>query len=259
LADRRRGLRILLWVGGVLGGLLLLVIVCLGLIGFALHEPLPQGTPGPQAEQLAESLRDSVDHQAWERTGAISWTFAGFRHHLWDRDRHLDRLVEGDLTVWIDLSTRQGRAERDGVALQGTELDAALSSAWAAWANDSFWLNPVVKVFDQGTTRGLVELPDGGQGLLVEYSSGGVTPGDAYLWIPGPDGRPQAWKMWVSVMPIGGMEVSWEGWQQLSTGAWVATTHDSPLGLSMQVTDIEAAESLGELVEGGDPFAEIVP
>jgi hypothetical protein len=49
---------------------------------------------------------------------------------------------------------------------------------------------------DEGTTRSLVKNEDKTNGLLVSYASGGVTPGDAYLWKLDANGLPQSYKMW---------------------------------------------------------------
>jgi hypothetical protein len=58
--------------------------------------------------------------------------------------------------------------------------------------------------------------------------------------------------MWVSIIPIGGLEASWEGWIQLSTGAWVSTVHEvGPMTLTL--TDVKGAASVMELL-GEDPF-----
>ncbi len=34
----------------------------------------------------------AVDSDAWERIGAVRWTFRGNRSHLWDRERQLVRV-----------------------------------------------------------------------------------------------------------------------------------------------------------------------
>jgi hypothetical protein len=113
-----------------------------------------------------------------------------------------------------------------------------------------------VKLFDPGVRREIVAPPEGDPGekaLLISYTSGGVTPGDRYLWLVPAEGPPVAWRMWTSIFPIQGIRVSWEGWQQLSTGAWVSTKHHLPgLDFGFQV---KGATSLAELTGGADPFA----
>ena len=69
-----------------------------------------------------------------------------------------------------------------------------------------------MKAFDPGTSRALLKLPNGNDGLLVHYNSGGVTPGDTYLWHLDENGLPVAWQMWVGIIPVGGMQFSWEDW-----------------------------------------------
>jgi hypothetical protein len=62
--------------------------------------------------------------------------------------------------------------------------------------------------------------------------------------------------MWVSIVPIGGLEVSWEGWVTLSTGAKISTRHRwGPVELAL--TDVAAAPTLDALMPGSDPFAEL--
>lgn len=233
------------WVLGVV--LLLAVGGC-----WALDEPRPSGEPGAAAEALAREMVAAVDGESWERTGAVRWSFRGERHHLWDRRRQLARIAWDEVEAFVDLTTREGVAFRDGERVGGEEGEELVDEAWKAWINDSFWLNPVVKIFDQGTTRSLVEV-ENGRGLLVEYASGGATPGDAYLWIVGDDGLPRAWKMWTSNLPLGGVEASWEGWKTLATGARVSTRHALAIG-ELEMVDVEAAPTLAELVEGEDPF-----
>jgi hypothetical protein len=60
--------------------------------------------------------------------------------------------------------------------------------------------------------------------------------------------------MWVSILPIPGLEASWEGWTTLPTGARVATEH-RVAGLTLRLRDIAAAETLAALEGATDPFA----
>lgn len=229
----------------------LLLAVALG--GWAyLRHPMPATAPG-DADALARRMLAAVDAAAWERTGAVRWSFFNGDRHLWDRARGFERFEHGDERVLLNLSTRRGLAWRGGRLLSGAALDAALDTAWRRWINDSFWLNPVVKAFDEGVARSVVR--EGGRdALLLRYRSGGVTPGDSYLWLLDANGRPRAWRMWVSVLPIGGLEASWEGWTRLATGALVATVHQmGPKRL--EIRDVAGAETLAALTPGADPFA----
>jgi hypothetical protein len=244
---------------------LLLIVFALALVGLGgaavglravLSHPLPVTESGPAAEALADRMEAAVDVEAWARTGAVRWSFRDRNRHLWDRQRHLARVQTGERTVLIDLHTRRGRAWEGTEELSGSALDGALDEAWAAWCNDSFWLNPLAKLRDEGTSRSSVGV-DGQDALLVSYASGGTTPGDRYLWLLGADDRPTAWRMWVSILPVPGLEASWEGWQQLSTGAWVSTLHRiGPVEIAL--TEVAGAPSLGELEPGADPFAPLV-
>ena len=244
------------WMVGC-AGLVALGAVGLGALWLGVREPLPEGRTGAGADALAARLEGAVGLAGWQSTGAIQWRFAG-RDHLWDRDRQLYKLDDGGGdVVLMDLQTRDGRAWSAGRELAEAERSAALERAWSIWCNDTFWLNPLEKLRDPGITLREVDQPDGPAALLVSYSSGGVTPGDSYLWLPGEDGRPSAWRMWVSIIPIPGLETSWEGWTQLSTGAWVSTLHR--IGpVEMTVDGVKAAASISELVPGDDPFAELV-
>lgn len=257
-----------------------LILVAVGWFRAQSYE-LPQLTPGPEADALARAMMESVNHPAWLETGAVTWTFRGQHIHLWDRHRQFARVAWTEdgpalVEVFLDLATK------DGIVLvsEGEGSDAAppdaqeqakrLRQAWEFWVNDSFWLNPIAKVFDAGTSRGLVapeagEFDDDLRGLLVSYSSGGVTPGDSYLWLVGRDDRPVAWRMWTQILPIQGLETSWEGWQDLASGAVVATRHQTPLG-ALGLSDVYGTRTLEELhsihpvVEGEayrDPFAEL--
>ncbi len=217
---------------------------------------LPPGRPGPEADALARRMETAVRAEAWALTGAVRWTFAGKRQHLWDRRRGLAEVRWGDKRALVDLVARRGLAwtVADGLErpLSGDDAHAAVDEAWAAWVNDSFWLNPVTKAFDPGVQRDAVQGADGPE-LMVRYGAGGRTPGDVYVWRFGADGTPSAWRMWTSNIPIGGLEASWEGWIELSTGARVSTRHALP-GRTLELTEIAGAATLSALVPDRDPF-----
>jgi hypothetical protein len=242
----------------VLLGLALVLGVALLGGALLLRHGRPAGVAGPAADELARALERSVDRAAWDRTLAVRFSLGGRYQHLWDRRRGLARVHRDDTEVLLDLGKRDGRAFRGGRELQGQERERLVARAYAAWVNDTFWLNPLGKLFDDGVERLLVE-EGGGQALLVQYRSGGLTPGDAYLWLPGEGGRPRAWRLWVSVIPIGGVEASWEGWTRLPTGAWIATRHRMAGVIPLEITGLSGAATLAELEPGPDPFAALSP
>lgn len=242
------------WVRGVVGVVGVIVVIFGGVWG-AFHNALPK-TKRDGADALARRMLTAVDAVAWEHTGAIRWVAPGGGRHLWDRVRGFHRYERSGVRVLLDLGRRDGVAFRDGHLIEGDERRRAITDAYAVFCNDSFWLNPVVKVFDPGTVRAVAQGVNGHDELLVTYTSGGVTPGDRYLWLLGENARPRAWRMWVKIIPVGGVEATWEGWQRLSTGAWVSTVHRlGPITLS--VREVTAAKTLGELVQGSDPFGEL--
>jgi hypothetical protein len=230
-------------------------LVGLAALLVALRHPLPAATFGPDGDALAHAVEASVDAAAWTRTGAVRWTIQG-RSHLWDRLRRLARVSWRSKRVLLDLSTLDGRAFRDGKEVDGEERKQLVDHAYKLFINDMFWLNPLTKLFDDGTERARVEV-DGAPALLIRYASGGVTPGDRYLYLLGADGRPRAWRVWVKILPVPGLEFTWEGWTRLATGAWISTVHRiGPLEV-VKITDAVAAPSVAELEPGPDPFAAI--
>lgn len=237
------------WVGISLGALLLIGVVA----GLIVHEPRPEGTTGPEAEALAGKMREAVDQAAWDSTRYVGWTFTGVHDYLWDREDDLVDVRWKNHRVILHTPTQEGMAWTDGEPVD--DADKLIEKAWFFFTNDSFWLLAFNKVFDPGTERAIVEQPDGSKALLVTYSSGGVTPGDSYLWILDEEGKPRAWRMWVKVLPIGGLTFTWENWQELSTGAQVALDHKNALA-NVALTGVRGGDTLDDLGVRANPFAE---
>jgi hypothetical protein len=187
---------------------------------------LPMGSSGSDADALAHKIEAWVNKDAWDKTGVVRFTFRDKHVHLWDKQRGFLVVTSGDVEAQLDLWDHGGFASKGGVELTGDDAKKALDDAWKYFCNDTFWLNPLAKLFDSGTTREVVTM-DGKRGLKITYGSGGVTPGDSYVWFVDDDGRPTSVRMWVSVLPIKGIEFTWDGWVTLPTGAKVATNHAS--------------------------------
>ncbi len=263
------------WALGGIAGLVAATIAA----WWALDAPRPQGERGPAADAAARRVMAAAGVDGWARTGAVSWRMEG-RDYLWDRRRSLARVrAEGEVAL-VDLTTMRGKAFRGGAEVRGDEGLALVARGYSDWARASFWLYPFASFFDPGARRALV-----GQDLWVGYDPApphnpadydgpvkwhgdpkgwrqgtpvnaplrGLTPGDGYLWRLGPQGLPVSWRAWAAILPLGGVQASWEGWQALPTGAQIATRHRGPMGGDLDLEEVRGAERLDEL-EVGDPF-----
>jgi len=205
------------------------------------------------ADILADKIMKATHQEQWNKTKVIQWTFGmGKRAHIWDRERKFDYITWDNHEVWINLVTKKGIVNLDGVLVEGEEAQEYLDKAWGYWINDSFWLNPIGKFYDDGATRTLVEYK-GDTGLEVSYSKGGLTPGDSYLWLVDSDGLPQAWKLWVSIIPVKGLEFSWEGWQKMHSGVMIATKHHNAVS-NVNLLNVKGSTSIQALYGDNDPF-----
>jgi hypothetical protein len=248
------------WFLRIAGALLALAPGAGVAIYLAARHPAVPVEPGPEADALAREVERAVDAEAWQRTRVVRFTARGGRQFLWDRDRSYVRFGHQDIEVLLDLPRKNGRAFRGGVeVIESKAQRKLLDAAYAWWINDAFWLNPLVTLFNEGTTRKM-GTEAGKRVLEVTYASGGVTPGDRYQWFIGDDGRPERWRIWASVPVLpDGAELTWEKWQRLSTGAWVSTLHRA-LGLeAVSASDVVGAATLAEVEPGADPFALIAP
>jgi len=199
-------------------------------------------------------MMEAVNSQAWDSIPIIQWTFKQTRTFQWDKQAHQCVVQWDQNKVLLDINSQSGVAFVSDQQQEGAEARALVNTAWDLFNNDSFWLNAVVKVKDPGTVRSVVNLENGEKGLLVHYTSGGSTPGDKYLWIIGEDLKPIACKMWVDILPIGGIRFTWEDWVTLPGGAVVATNHKLK-GQQLDISDLQVAENWSQLGYSENPFS----
>ena len=242
--------KILKWLAIIVAVLIAVVII----FGIIANEKMPEGTPSPEADAKANKMLEAINYAAWDSTTYVQWSFPGGHDYLWDKDRNLVRIVWGDHKVLLNTKTVNGKAFKGGVALEANAANKLIQKAWNYFCNDSFWLNAPAKVFDPGTSRSLVTLKDGREGLMIRYESGGVTPGDTYVWIMDENGLPVAWKMWIKIVPIGGIEAGWSDWITLSTGSKIAQAH-STAGPTLKLTNVKGEMDWKAMGEESDPFA----
>jgi len=236
-------------------GIMILSLVFILFVGkLILEEPIPEGTPGKDAELLASQMLKSIHKEAWDNTHWVTWSYKGARDFIWDRKRNYLKVDWKKNQVWLDLNDlKNSKVKVNGISTDGEEASPLIDKAWVYFCNDSFWLNAPAKIMDDGTKRSLVKLEGEKQGLLVTYSSGGVTPGDSYLWILDKNARPLSFKMWVSLIPIGGIEASWEDWETTETEAVISRMHKIAF-LELPILNLKTGNNLSTFNIPNDPF-----
>ena len=231
-----------------LGVSLLFLLLAIFSLGWYLHEPKPEGHSPALADELAQKMLEAVHYEAWDSLPYIHWKAITGMEYIWMKAQNTVQVNFNDGTkVLLETTTQKGKVFQQVNQLTGKEADSYLQKAWQMFCNDSFWLNPLVKAFDPGTKRTMVQLADGRQGLMVSYHSGGVTPGDSYVWILNEQNLPISCKMWVSIIPIGGVEFSWENWVSLPGGAKISKDHTVYGRLLQTISYVKAGFNYEEL------------
>lgn len=213
-----------------------LILLGLFVYGWAISKPLPEGESGIKADVLAQKMLKTINYESYKQTRFIEWSFRNNTHHYkWDKESGMVEVKWKGNQVLLNLSNPQKSETFSGKEIvTGEKRDSLIDKALDKFNNDSFWLVAPYKVLDEGTTRSIVELEDGTKGLLVTYTMGGSTPGDSYLWKLNPNGFPNAYQMWVKIIPIGGVEASWDDWILTSSGAYLPKSHKfGPVNLSI--------------------------
>lgn len=197
-----------------------------GFLYFKYNEDLPQGLQGEQADVLAEKMLSALNHEAYESTDYLEWTFKKRHHFKWHKSENKCEVFWKKYKVDLDLNNfSKSEALINNTKLTGKESEEIIKKAKDYFNNDSFWLAAPYKAFDPGTERRLITLENGEQALLVTYNSGGSTPGDSYLWLLDNNYKPKSFKMWTSILPIDGLEASWSDWTVTESGAQLPLFH----------------------------------
>ncbi len=211
----------------------ILLLLGLGLIAYY-SEASPKIIPTKSADEIATQMLNALNVGAWDSLKIIKWKSRQGVSYIWDKPLNTAIISWDNTKVTLQLDKVDGTVIKEDKQITDR---ASIDKAWKHWCNDSFWMFAHYKIFDKGTVRSLVPVEPGKIGLLIGYESGGVTPGDKYLWILNQDYIPEGFKMWVKIIPVGGTFASWENWTKLSNGLMVAPKHKINV-LEFEFTDI---------------------
>lgn len=234
--------KVLKIAAGIVIFLTLPSLLFFGAIYLKYNEDLPKGIQGKQADALANKMLNTLDYKAYEATNYIEWTFKRRHHYKWDKTDNTCHVYWKEFKVDLNLNDYSlSKAYVHSFKVDGEQANELTQKAIKYFNNDSFWLVAPYKVFDNGTERSLVTLENGAEALLVTYTSGGSTPGDSYLWIFDHTGKPKSFKMWTSLIPIQGIEASWNHWTTTESGAQLPTFHKL-LFMGLEMRDIKGTK-----------------
>lgn len=213
----------------------LLVLIALGAVLVIsvrlLSEPLPIGFVGPQADALATKIEQTLGKSAYDNLSQISFSFRN-HHYEWLKKENKVTVTWDEYSVNLDLNNTS-TSEVLPSGLSDEIKSKLITQAIAYFYNDSYWLVAPFKFFDPGVERRLVQLEDGSKALLITHTTGGVTPGDSYLWIIDQNGRPTSFKLWVSIIPIKGIRATWDQWGTVSCVQFSTHHKLGPLSISI--------------------------
>lgn len=213
-------------------------LLLFGFVYFKYNEDLPTGIKGDQAEQLASKMLKALDHEAYKNTNYLEWTFKRSHHFKWNKAENTCEVYWKAIRVDLDLDDpSKNQAFKNELKVEDGSSKKLIEKAITYFNNDSFWLVAPYKVFDAGTERRLVTLENGTEALLVTYTSGGTTPGDSYLWHLDASGKPTSFQMWVDILPIDGLEASWNDWATTESGAQLPIFHKFMV-FGIEITDL---------------------
>jgi hypothetical protein len=221
---------------GVVVFLTLPSLLLFAFLYFKYNEPLPSGETGLQADVMAEKMLKALNYEAYQNTDYIEFSFKNMHHYKWDKANNQCEVLWKDFKVNLNLNIPQQSEVFVAENLyEGQDRDKLINKALSYFNNDTFWLVAPYKVFDNGTERRVVTTDSGKEALLITYTSGGTTPGDSYLWHLNNQGIPERFQMWVSILPIGGLEATWSNWTTCETNAQLPTFHKMLiLGIDLQ-------------------------
>ncbi len=136
--------------GKILLGLLLALVLIFTGVYLVYNEKLPEATISSEADLLAQKMLKAVNHEAYQKTKYIEWTFAGRNHYKWNRQQQIVEVRMGDTVVRLNIQQPELRSivvnDKEVIGNAKTE---AIESAISNFNNDSFWLVAPNNIFKE--------------------------------------------------------------------------------------------------------------
>jgi len=223
----------------ITGIILAIAVIAVAIFYYKNNESLPLGKQGKDADALATKMLNALNFNNYKNTEVLEWSFRGKHFYIWNKKENSVQ-VKWDGNI-IQLHTSSPEKNKYLTGPNQTKEKEYIQIAIDYFNNDSFWLVAPYKVFDEGVERSIVK-HNGNEALLITYKTGGSTPGDSYLWILDENGFPTSYKMWVGIIPIGGIEATWSNWKETEAGLQLPTTHTISLfGMELCMGDVKAS------------------
>ena len=238
---------------------LMLIVAVVVLFGLStcvfMSKKMPEGVQGPGTDELVDKMWKALNKEAWDSTKYVKWSFRDKHHYLWNREDNLVQISWKKNRVLFNPNDVTGIVYVDEIKQSPQNSAKIIEKAWSYWCNDMYWLIAPFKLKDKGVELSIVKHEDGDR-LKVSYISGGVTPGDSYIWSFDQQNMPESYEMYTSIIPVQGIEASWEGWISLSTGAKISTLHKMAK-ISLKIENVSGGNILSDIGLENDIWKEL--
>jgi hypothetical protein len=173
--------------------------------------------------------------EAWKKTEAVEFTFAGIRHHLWDKKRNYVLYTKDNVKVYFNKDNLYGKVYiNNQEVFDKEEKNKKIYEAYKAFINDFYWLQPAFHIYSPGAKRFFIDQNK----LRVTFYEGGVTPGDTYVFYLDNNGKINIMQMWVQIIPIKGIKAEFKEYIETETGVRIAKIRETFLK-NIVLTDIK--------------------